>query len=100
MTAVADNKTIRTAHVYREYIWYNPTDTSEPIIIASPYNGQTLNIDAYTELTIPYSIYHKDAGDYQIEYYLNYGTANENMFNIETASGNVRSQFVYIPTVA
>lgn len=100
MTAVADNKTIRTAHVYREYIWYNPADTSEPIIVASPYNGQTLNIDAYTELTIPYSIYHKDAGDYQIEYYLNYGTANENMFNIETASGNVRSQFVYIPTVA
>jgi len=101
MTAVADNKTIYTSHVYREYIWYDETDTTHPIIIASPYNGQTIDIDAYTELTIPYSIYHKEEGTYQIEYYLNYGTASENMFNIENASGNVESaSFVYIPTVA
>ena len=101
MTAVINNVTVPTQHIYREYIWYDPQDsTAAPIIVASAYNNQTIAVDAYTEFHIPYSVYYKEDEDYLIEYYLNYGTANEKNLGRIQARGNVISYFDYIPITA
>lgn len=59
-----------TDSINREYIWYDATDTETPVIIASPYNGQTLAINQYSTITIPYQVYKKDATSIDVYYYL------------------------------
>jgi len=39
MTAVINGEEVPSNHIYREYIWYDSTDTTTPIIIASPYSN-------------------------------------------------------------
>ena len=78
--AIINNTTVPTKHIYKEYIWYNASDPqAAPIIVASKYNHQTVNIQAYTEFNIPYSVYYKEDETYYVEYYRDYGTANEEL---------------------
>ena len=97
LTADVNTKTLYTSHIYREYIWYNVNDTENPVILASPQNGQTIYTTAYNEITVPYSVYHKESGNYEINYYLNYGTSNQVLLGTETVSGNVISSYSYTP---
>ena len=101
MDAVINNMTIPTKHIYREYIWYDASDeNAAPIIVASRYNNQTIDLDAYTDFTIPYSVYHKEEGSYLIEFYRDYGMASEVNLGQIQATGNVVSTFSYIPVTA
>ena len=56
--------------INREYIWYDINDTETPIIIASQYEGITIEETQYATIEIPYQVYKKDASIINVEYYL------------------------------
>lgn len=97
MTAEINGKQVPSNHVYREYIWYDVNDTADPIIIACPYSDQEIEIDSYTEVSIPYSVYNKSTEDYIVNYYLNYRKENEKLINSITLNGNNSTTFFYTP---
>jgi len=59
-----------TDSIKREYIWYDATNVDTPVIMASPYNGQTMVINQYSTISIPYQVYKKDATSIDVYYYL------------------------------
>lgn len=56
--------------INREYIWYDISDTDTPIIIASQYEGTTIEALQYATIEIPYQVYKKDTNTINVEYYL------------------------------
>ena len=70
LTANIGGITRTTSRIARDYIWYDVTDTDTPIIIASPYRGQTLDVQQYSMLSIPYQVYQKDTDEITVKYYL------------------------------
>ena len=70
LTANIGGITRTTSKIARDYIWYDVTDTDTPIIIASPYRGQTLDVQQYSTLSIPYQVYQKDTDEITVKYYL------------------------------
>ena len=70
LKASLDGATIPTLPISRDYIWYDVNNTSEPIIIASPYRGTPIEVEQYEELQIPYTIYNKNAATSTVKYYV------------------------------
>ena len=70
LTALIGNTEQRTESIIREYIWYNPNNTSVPVILASKYNEQTITATQYSTIEIPYQVYKKDANTIDVYYYL------------------------------
>ena len=101
MTAEANGVTIYTDHVVREYIWYDSSVDINPIIIASRYsqynNQNPLEVDSYSDLSIPYSVYNKNGGSYEVSYYLNYGTNSQSLIGTVELTGNSSGLLEYIP---
>ena len=69
LTAVVGGVSQTTDSIIREYIWYDVENTSEPLILASPKNGQTITAQQYSTIEIPYQIYKKGASSITVEYY-------------------------------
>lgn len=70
LEASLDGATIPTLPVSRDYIWYDASNTSTPIIIASPYRDTPIEVEQYAELQIPYTIYNKNAATSTVKYYV------------------------------
>lgn len=70
LEASLDGATIPTLPISRDYIWYDVNNTSEPIIIASPYRDTPIEVEQYAELQIPYTIYNKNAATSTVKYYV------------------------------
>lgn len=70
LEATIGNSTNTTERVVREYIWYDASNTEDPIIIASQYKNQTIEASQYATIEIPYQVYKKDATNINVEYYL------------------------------
>lgn len=78
-----------TNHIIREYIWYDVNNTDTPVILASPLNGQTLDIQQYSVVTIPYEVYKKGANNITVNYYLNDSTSIGQEILEDTTSGKL-----------
>ena len=70
LTAEIGGQTQTTDSIYREYIWYDASDTENPIILASQYNNQTITAQQYSTIEIPYQVYKKGASSILVYYYL------------------------------
>ena len=70
LTAVIGGVEQTTPSIIREYIWYDANNTEEPLILASPKNGQTITAQQYSTIEIPYQVYKKDASTIQVDYYV------------------------------
>jgi surface antigen len=64
----ANNGAIETDPIYRDIIWQD--SNSSDIIIASPYRGNTENIQQYNTLNIPYTIIGGTGSTYNVKYYV------------------------------
>ena len=69
LTATVGGVSQTTDSIIREYIWYDVENTSEPLILASPKNGQTITAQQYSTIEIPYQVYKKGASSITVEYY-------------------------------
>ena len=70
LTATIGNTPQTTDPIIREYIWYDANNTLVPVILASKYNGQTIDTQQYSTVEIPYQVYKKDAESIDVYYYL------------------------------
>ena len=70
LTALIGGVEQRTDSIIREYIWYDVNDETTPIILASPYNEQTITATQYSTIEIPYQVYKKGATSIDVYYYL------------------------------
>lgn len=69
LTATVGGVTKTTESIIREYIWYDVNDTETPIILASPYDGETISAQQYSTIEIPYQVYQKGADSINVYYY-------------------------------
>ena len=70
LSALIGGVTEYSNKINREYIWYDVNDTETPIIIASQYEGITIEEIQYATIEIPYQVYKKGASIINVEYYL------------------------------
>ena len=79
--------------INREYIWYDANDTDTPIIIASQYEGITIEETQYATIEIPYQVYKKDASVINVEYYLD---GSETPYQTSTLTNTNTGVLAYI----
>jgi len=85
----------RTPSIRREYIWYDESNTSTPVIMASPYNEQTITATQYSTIEIPYQVYKKGASTIDVYYYLD---DSETEFDKVTLDGVNTGTLSYLAT--
>ena len=89
LTATVGGSIQTTDSIIREYIWYDVNNTDEPLILASPKNGQTITAQQYATIEIPYQVYKKGTNSIVVDYYADdtlFGSVTLNDTNTGTLS--------------
>ena len=95
LTATLNGELTPTEHIYKDSIWYNSESINNSIMIASPYRGRTHHVIEYDDITIPYIIYNKNNSTFEVNYYLDYGTGNQQLIDTITGTSGVEANFNY-----